>query len=553
MKVVNQPLRKKDAMQLVPGQPVYVDDVTPRDCLCVKLLRSPHANAIVKSINKTAAMKVPGMEAIFTWEDVDQDGRRYTQAGQTYPEASPYDRLVIDRHVRFVGDVVAILAGADEKCVDKAMKLVKVEYEVLEPVLDFHTAKDNPVLVHPEDNWESLAPVGADNRRNLCAHDECGNGDIDAVLADCDVVIDRVYHTQACQQAMMETFRTYCEIDTYGRLHIISSTQIVFHTRRIVANALHIPKSKVRVAKPRIGGGFGAKQTAVSAVYPAFVTWMTKKPSKIIFSRVESQIASSPRHEMEMHVRLGANKDGIVRGIDPKPGDALIEIGPGQAALTREVIACAGHEAAVEIDRDLAQFLREQFSPEELTLIEADALKLDWTTVLEGRRLRIIGNLPYNISSPLLFALMSAADRVIDQHFMLQREVVDRMVAEPGSKTYGRLSVMLQYRYVMHKLFDVPPGAFVPPPKVTSSIVRMVPRPVESLPEVDMDILSQVVALAFQQRRKTLRNALSTLMDDAAIKRAGVNPAARAETLDVAAFVRLAREAANLPHHADAV
>lgn len=316
MKVVNQPLRKKDAMQLVTGQPVYVDDVTPRDCLCVKLLRSPHANAIVKSINKTAAMKVPGMEAIFTWEDVDQDGRRYTQAGQTYPEASPYDRLVIDRHVRFVGDVVAILAGADEKCVDKAMKLVKVEYEVLEPVLDFHTAKDNPVLVHPEDNWESLAPVGADNKRNLCAHDECGNGDIDAVLADCDVVIDRVYHTQACQQAMMETFRTYCEIDTYGRLHIISSTQIVFHTRRIVANALHIPKSKVRVTKPRIGGGFGAKQTAVSAVYPAFVTWMTKKPSKLIFSRVESQIASSPRHEMEMHVRLGANKDGIVRGID---------------------------------------------------------------------------------------------------------------------------------------------------------------------------------------------------------------------------------------------
>lgn len=316
MKVVNQPLRKKDAMQLVTGQPVYVDDVTPRDCLCVKLLRSPHANAIVKSINKTAAMKVPGMEAIFTWEDVDQNGRRYTQAGQTYPEASPYDRLVIDRHVRFVGDVVAILAGADEKCVDKAMKLVKVEYEVLGPVLDFHTAKDNPVLVHPEDNWESLAPVGADNRRNLCAHDECGNGDIDAVLADCDVVIDRVYHTQACQQAMMETFRTYCEIDTYGRLHIISSTQIVFHTRRIVANALHIPKSKVRVTKPRIGGGFGAKQTAVSAVYPAFVTWMTKKPSKIIFSRVESQIASSPRHEMEMHVRLGANKDGIVRGID---------------------------------------------------------------------------------------------------------------------------------------------------------------------------------------------------------------------------------------------
>ena len=316
MKTVNKPFRKKDAMQLVTGQPVYMDDIIPQDCLIVKLLRSPHANAIVRSINTAVAKKVPGIEAIFTWEDVPQDARRYTQAGQTYPEASPYDRLLIDRHVRFVGDVVAIVAGKDEKCVDKALKLIKVDYEVLEAVLDFHTAKDNPILVHPEDNWESLAPVGADNKRNLCAHDACGSGDIDAVLAGCDVVIDHVYHTKACQQAMMETFRTYCSIDTYGRLNVLSSTQIVFHARRNIANALHIPKSMVRVSKPRIGGGFGAKQTAVSEVYPAFVTWMTKKPSKLIFSRVESQTASSPRHEMEMHVRLGATRDGIVKGID---------------------------------------------------------------------------------------------------------------------------------------------------------------------------------------------------------------------------------------------
>ena len=316
MKVVNKPLRKKDAMQLVTGQPVYMDDVIPEGCLCVKLLRSPHANAIVESISTAAAMKVPGMERIFTWEDVPQDGRRYTQAGQTYPEASPYDRLVIDRHVRFVGDIVAIVAGEDEKCVDKAMRLIKVKYKVLEPLFDFTKAKDNPILVHPEDNWESLAPVGADNKRNLCAHDQCGSGDIEEVLRTSDIVIDRVYHTRACQQAMMETFRTYCSIDAYGRLNVLSSTQIVFHTRRIIANALHIPKSMIRVSKPRIGGGFGAKQTAVSAVYPAFVTWMTKKPSKIIFSRVESQTASSPRHEMQMHVRLGATKDGIVRGID---------------------------------------------------------------------------------------------------------------------------------------------------------------------------------------------------------------------------------------------
>ena len=316
MKTVNQPMRKKDAMQLVTGQPVYMDDVIPQDCLIVKLLRSPHANAIVQEIDTSRALLVPGIEAIYTWKDVDQQGRRYTQAGQTYPEPSPYDRLVIDRHVRFAGDVVAILAGKDEKCVDKAMKLIKVRYEVLPAVLDYHTALDNPVLVHPEENWESLAPVGADNKRNLCAHDESGAGDIEAVLAGCDVVIDHTYHTRACQQAMMETFRTYCSIDAYGRLNVLSSTQIVFHCRRILANALHIPKSMIRVAKPRIGGGFGAKQTSVCEVYPAFVTWKTKKPSTIIFSRYESQIASTPRHEMELHVRLGATKDGIVRGID---------------------------------------------------------------------------------------------------------------------------------------------------------------------------------------------------------------------------------------------
>ena len=316
MKYVNKPVRKKDAMQLVTGKPVYMDDIAPKDCLIVKLLRSPHANAIVTSINKAAAMKVDGIEAIYTWEDIPQDGRRYTQAGQTYPEMSPYDRLIMDRHVRYVGDVVAIVAGRDEKCVDKALKLIKVQYEVLEPVLDFHTAKDNKILVHPEDNWESLVPVGADNKRNLCAHDETGSGDIEEVLKNSDIVIDHVYHTKACQQTMMETFRTFCTIDTYGRLNVVSSTQIVFHCRRILANALHIPKSMIRVSKPRIGGGFGAKQTSISEVYPAYVTWMTKKPSKIIFTREESMTASTPRHEMEMHVRLGASKDGIVNGID---------------------------------------------------------------------------------------------------------------------------------------------------------------------------------------------------------------------------------------------
>lgn len=315
-KIVNKPVRKKDSMQLVTGQPVYTDDLAPSDALIVKLLRSPHASAWVKKINTTIAKKVPDIEAIYTWEDVDQNSRRFTCAGQTYPEPSPYDRLIIDRRVRFVGDTVAIVAGKTEKAVDKALSLIKVEYEVYEPVLDFRSALDNETLVHPEENWESLCPVGADNKRNLCAHDECGEGDIDKVLSECDVIIEHTYHTKACQQSMMEPFATYCSIDAYGRLNVLSSTQIVFHCRRIIANALGISKTQVRVSKPRIGGGFGAKQTSVSEIYPAFVTWKTKKPSKIVFSRRECMIASTPRHEMEVHVKLGATKEGIIKGID---------------------------------------------------------------------------------------------------------------------------------------------------------------------------------------------------------------------------------------------
>ncbi len=314
MRSVGQAVRKKDAMALVTGKPVYTEDLVPKDALVVKILHSPHANAMIQEINTAVAMKVPGIEAIYTYKDVPQ--KRFTMAGQTYPEASPHDRLVLDRHVRFNGDAVAIVAGENEKAVDKALKLIKVKYEVLPAVSDFRTAKDNPVLVHPEDNWEALCPVGADNKRNLCAQAKDEYGDVDAVLADCDVVIDRVYHTKANSQTMMETFRTYTYMDTYGRLNILSSTQIVFHIRRIVAFALDIPKSKIRVSKPRIGGGFGAKQTSVTEVFPAFVTWKTGKPAYMVFDRKESQTAGSPRHEMEMHVRLGAMKDGRIRAID---------------------------------------------------------------------------------------------------------------------------------------------------------------------------------------------------------------------------------------------
>lgn len=313
-KRVNQSIRKKDAMQLLTGQPVYVDDVVPDDALVVKLLRSPHAHALVQAVDKSAALAIPGVVGVYTWEDVPQN--RYTNAGQTYPEPSPYDRLILDRRVRFVGDPVAIVAAEDGKAADQALAALQVEYEVLEPVLDFRSAKDNAVLVHPEEDWLANCPVGADNRRNLVAAGVESDGDVEAVLADCPIVLEHTFHTKAFNQAMMETFRTYTHLDRYGRIHVISSTQIVFHCRRILARALGIPKSRVRVEKPRIGGGFGAKQSSISEVFPAFVTMQTGRAAKIIFTRVESQIAGSPRHEMEVTVRLGADRDGRIRALD---------------------------------------------------------------------------------------------------------------------------------------------------------------------------------------------------------------------------------------------
>ena len=314
MKSVNKPVPKTDAMSLVTGKPVYTDDLAPSDCLIVKILRSPHANAWVEEIKTDAAKKIEGIACVLTYEDVSH--KRFTLAGQTAPEISPWDRYIIDKHVRFVGDPVAIVAGETEEAVDKALKRIKVKYRVEEAVLDIHTAKDNPILVHPEDDWYMPIPAGGDNKRNLCSSNVEEVGDVDAMLEKCAYTVDQVYHTKANQQTMMETFRTYCYMDHFQRLTVVSSTQIPFHIRRIVGNALNIPSSKVRVIKPRIGGGFGAKQSSVSEVFPALVTWVTGRPSKIVFSRKESMIASSPRHEMEIHIRMGADENGIVKAID---------------------------------------------------------------------------------------------------------------------------------------------------------------------------------------------------------------------------------------------
>ena len=314
MKIVNTPVRKKDAMALVTGKPVYTDDIAPNDCLIVKLLRSPHPHAIIEDINTDIAKKVPDVECILTHKDVPK--KRFTCAGQTFPEFSPYDRYIIEDKVRFVGDTVAIVAAKTEKAAEKALKLIKVKYKILVSIIDFKEALDNDTVIHPEDDWKILVDVGADNKRNLCSSGSETNGDIDAVFGECDVIINETYHTKAMQQAMMETFRTFTYLDAFGRLNIVSSTQVPFHVRRILSVALDIPKSNIKVIKPRIGGGFGAKQTAVSEMYPAIVTMVTKKPAKIIFNREESQIASSPRHEMQVSVKVGASNEGIIKAIE---------------------------------------------------------------------------------------------------------------------------------------------------------------------------------------------------------------------------------------------
>jgi 16S rRNA (adenine1518-N6/adenine1519-N6)-dimethyltransferase len=233
----------------------------------------------------------------------------------------------------------------------------------------------------------------------------------------------------------------------------------------------------------------------------------------------------------------------LLRAIDPVPGERIVEIGPGEGALTLPLLARIGRLTAIELDRDLIPRLRESAAPVgELEIVEADALTVDLSALARGTAMRLVGNLPYNISTPLLFHALGHAQAIRDMHFMLQKEVVDRMAADSGSKTYGRLSVMLQARCRVEYLFKVPPGAFRPPPKVDSAIVRLVPLPAADVAYRDHATLERVVRHAFAQRRKTLHNALSGVADDDTMRRAGIDPKARAEDVAVAGFVALANE-----------
>ena len=313
MNIVGKGIAKIDGMSIATGKPVYTDDLAAKEALVVKILRSPHPYAIIEEIDTKRAMMVPGVECVLTYKDVPQN--KFTLAGQSYPEPSPYDRLILDKTVRYVGDEVAIIAAKDEKTAIKAMKMIKVKYKVLNPVLDMEEAIDNETIVH-EGDIHCNFDIGMEKERNIVSKHLYEKGNVEEELSKCDVVVEGTYYTPAQAHGMMETYRAYNYLDHTGRLVVVSSTQIPFHVKRHLSRALDIPSSKIRVIKPRIGGGFGGKQTACVEIFTALVTLKTGKPSKIIYSRQETFTSTTSRHAMKLKVRVGSDKEGTIKAID---------------------------------------------------------------------------------------------------------------------------------------------------------------------------------------------------------------------------------------------
>lgn len=337
MKSVGQAIRKIDGMAIATGKPVYTQDLAMSNALVVKILRSPHAFAKIKSIDISKAEKLEGVECILTYKDVP--GTRFTLAGQSYPEPSPYDRLILDEIVRYVGDEVAIIAAVDEKTARQAMKKIKVDYEIWEPVLDFEQALGHTSVVHPEDDLHFNFDIGLHQEQNIASSCKEEVGDVEEEFKRCSVVVEDVYYPQAQAHAMMETYRAFTYLDHTGRLVVVSSTQIPFHIRRQLARALQISASKVRVMKPRIGGGFGGKQTGAVEVFAGIVTLKTGKPAIIIYDRKETFSCTTSRHAMRLKTRVGADQDGTIRAIDIH---VLSDTGAyGEHAPT--VLSCVGH------------------------------------------------------------------------------------------------------------------------------------------------------------------------------------------------------------------
>ncbi len=314
MNEVKRPIRKFEGKGLVIGRPVYTDDVAPKDALIIKVLRSPHAYARIKSIDTVKAMSIPGVACVLTYKDLPRN--IHTRAGQGYPEPSPYDKYTLDEYVRYVGDEVAVIAAVTEKAAAQAIEAIHVEYEMLEPVLDFEKAEGNASVIHPEPEAHSMFEIGMDASKNIAAFYEMNLGDVNKTLEECEVVVRQRYYTQAQAHMMMEPHACATYLDMHGRLVVISSTQTPFHLRRIIAAALEIPIKNIRVIKPRIGGGFGGKQAVHGELLAAAVTLKTGRPAKLIYTRTEVFEATYTRHPMRFDIAIGASKDGSIRAID---------------------------------------------------------------------------------------------------------------------------------------------------------------------------------------------------------------------------------------------
>lgn len=314
MKIVNNINPSVDGKGLMQGRSYYTDDLAEQNSLVIKILRSPHAFAHIKNIDVSEAKKLNGVALVLTYKDVPRVS--FSRAGQGYPEPSPHDKFILDEYVRYVGDEVAMVAAIDEDTANKALKLIKVDYEVLEPVLDFEKAYENKSVIHPEDGIKEMFPIGFEPKKNVAASYEMEVGNVEEELKKCDVVVDETFYTQAQAHAMLETHSSNARLDEHNRLVIYSSTQTPFHMRRILATTLGIPNSKIRFIKPRVGGGFGGKQAFHGEFFCALTTLRTGKPSKMVYTREEVFESSYTRHPMRINMKIGAMKDGTIKAID---------------------------------------------------------------------------------------------------------------------------------------------------------------------------------------------------------------------------------------------
>jgi putative selenate reductase molybdopterin-binding subunit len=314
MKTVNQKTPSVDGKGIMMGRPAYSDDLADPNALIIKILRSPHAFAKIKKIDVSKAYAVDGVELILTHHDVPRTS--FTRAGQGFPEPSPHDKFVLDEYVRYVGDEVACVVAANERICNKALSLIEVEYEVLEPVLDFETAYQNQSIIHPEQDIHEMFPIGFDPKNNVAASYHMEVGKVEEALEQAEVVVKQTFYTQAQAHAMMEPHTANARIDYQNRLVIYSSTQTPFHVRRIISQTLNIPISKIRVIKPRVGGGFGGKQALHGEMFVAMATMKTKKPTKIVYTRNEVFESSYSRHPMRIDMKIGATKSGKITALD---------------------------------------------------------------------------------------------------------------------------------------------------------------------------------------------------------------------------------------------